>query len=614
MAAPLSPSLLIVTAREPDAQALRAILASAGFGIRCAYSGNAALRMFRDGAPDIVLLDQGIPEVPAADLCRALRSDPDAVVSILLLCSSGSPEESGELQACVDDVLALPPRSAEVLARVRMAAERNGLRRQAREDARRIRELEQAREELTQLVARDMKAPLAGLADLLEMADRGSVQHFKSEASQYLNEALDATETLEEMVSFLADVRRMQGGGLAVNRRRCDLAAMMRTLAELLGESATAAGVAVEVKGDPLVIACDERLASRALRHVLRSAILGSERGGSVRISVERDSAGARIQVSVAGKPGEGGEKAAEARRAGAALRTMGLGMTFCRLVMEAHGGAFLVEPGKHPVWTIRFPEATETAVSGGQPAPAEPEEMRQKSRRYLGRGPVMHGMRGGARTGLRTTRYQFTVAVAIMSAIPLLAFGYLVAQGILGNPMRQESILLLSVWSVALVLLGILLLRRHVVEVGRLRRYLELMANGGVPEGGVRTSTEDFLAMAKALGTVMEHADEKVRAMEEQSRSRLQTEQQRVMVETVGAACHHLGQPATVIGVYLDLMKKKEMSPEMQRLIDECQLAAADVSGILHRLQGVARYETEPYLPSLNGDSKRSDERILKI
>jgi len=222
--------------------------------------------------------------------------------------------------------------------------------------------------------------------------------------------------------------------------------------------------------------------------------------------------------------------------------------------------------------------------------------------------------MRGGARTGLRTTRYQFTVAVAIMSAIPLLAFYYLVAQGILGNPMRQESILLLSVWSVALVLLGILLLRRHVVEVGRLRRYLELMANGGVPEGGVRTSTEDFLAMAKALGTVMEHADEKVRAMEEQSRSRLQTEQQRVMVETMGAACHHLGQPATVIGVYLDLMKKKEMSPEMQRLIDECQLAAADVSGILHRLQGVARYETEPYLPSLSGDSKRSDERILKI
>jgi hypothetical protein len=48
--------------------------------------------------------------------------------------------------------------------------------------------------------------------------------------------------------------------------------------------------------------------------------------------------------------------------------------------------------------------------------------------------------------------------------------------------------------------------------------------------------------------------------------------------------------------------------------LIAECQLAASDVAGILHRLQSVAHYQTEPYLLTSQLDVKRSDERILKI
>ena len=73
--------------------------------------------------------------------------------------------------------------------------------------------------------------------------------------------------------------------------------------------------------------------------------------------------------------------------------------------------------------------------------------------------------------------------------------------------------------------------------------------------------------------------------------------ERRRVMIESLGAACHNLGQPMTVIQSCLDLMKTKERSPEMQGMIDTCLVAAAKVADVLHRLQNVTNYHTEPYL-----------------
>ncbi len=622
------PWILLVTAREGETATLRALLAAEGIECRHAASGGEALRMVRGALPEAVLLDESLPEIPAADICRAVRSDPGAIVGVLLLRSAGcEPGIPSALAECVDDMLALPADAGLVRMRIRNLMQNNRLRRKAREDAARIRELEQTRDELTQLIARDMKAPLMGLADLLEMADRDSVKHFRSEASQYLNEALDATETLEEMVSFLNDVRRMLSGELKPVRTRCDLAAVVRRVADLLAENAAAAGVTLAVEGGPAWLACDERLMERTLRHVLRSAILQCRRGGRVVAAVSETDTVTRIEVQCPACREAPGESEPGAQTAHAGAQATGLGMTFCRLVLESHGGTLAMESMEGRAgWVLNLEG---DAVTGGMAGPTVDVEAAagpdpslppvsatplQRSRRYIGKTPVAAAGEASKPFALQTTRYQFSIAIAIMSAIPLLSFGYLFAQSALEQPIKQESLALILGSSVVLVLLGIVLLFRHVIEVGRLRRYFELMAKGGLPGGGVQATSEDFTAIARALGNVIERADNKVRAIEEEVRSRLQTEQQRVMVETVGAACHHLGQPATVIGVYLDLMKKKEVSPEMQRLISECQLAAADVSGILHRLQGVARYETEPYLAARKPGTHRSDERILKI
>ncbi len=92
------------------------------------------------------------------------------------------------------------------------------------------------------------------------------------------------------------------------------------------------------------------------------------------------------------------------------------------------------------------------------------------------------------------------------------------------------------------------------------------------------------------------------------------QAEQHRVMLESLGAACHHLGQPATVILANLGIMERKAetASPILQELIKVSIQAAETLAEVLHKLNTVNEYRTTQYLER---DGEDTDEnRILDI
>jgi PAS domain S-box-containing protein len=94
------------------------------------------------------------------------------------------------------------------------------------------------------------------------------------------------------------------------------------------------------------------------------------------------------------------------------------------------------------------------------------------------------------------------------------------------------------------------------------------------------------------------------------------QAERQQVMVESLGTACHHLGQPATVIVASLDVLsklaaiKKSEMAVD---LLSSSMEAAETLRTMLHDLNGMTEYKTRPYLES-QGGSEVGDARILDL
>jgi len=470
-----------------------------------------------------------------------------------------------------------------------------------KEDAVQGRQLEETRAKLSQLIVRDMKTPLTGLANLLEMVDRDSLKQFKEDASGYVNEALGATETLEESVEFLMGVRKLMAGEEGFDKQPCDLLELARNVSETVAEGALASEVSLTVDGDSATLLCDKPKVTRVLRHVIRLALKGKPRKNEVKVRVARVSGRILLTVDSTG----GG--------LGAVHDADVLGHTYCRLVAEGHGGKFGIKrsSGSPERWWLSLPEAGEivTVPVAVDTATADGPE---RSHRY----PDGASRRLGKNRSLvkQGTRQQFGVAVALMTVIPLLAFTYVLGDAIASRSLNLETVYFLLPSVGALVAMGVMLLARHTIEVNQLRTYLELMSRGELPTTGVGDSNDDFAAIKRSLGMVIKQGDEKIKKIEARAVALVKAEQQRVMAETVGAACHHLGQPATVIRVYLDLMKRAETSPEMQSMIQECQLATEDVVTVLQRLQDVGTYETEPYLSNHEEQVGLMDERILKI
>ena len=103
---------------EDIAQALQRSLRMEGYEVRTAADGQAALEQGRAFAPDLVILDLGLPKIDGIEVARSLRADDD--VPILILTARDALESRVEgLDAGADDYLAKPFQTEELIARLR---------------------------------------------------------------------------------------------------------------------------------------------------------------------------------------------------------------------------------------------------------------------------------------------------------------------------------------------------------------------------------------------------------------------------------------------------------------------------------------------------------------
>jgi PAS domain S-box-containing protein len=79
------------------------------------------------------------------------------------------------------------------------------------------------------------------------------------------------------------------------------------------------------------------------------------------------------------------------------------------------------------------------------------------------------------------------------------------------------------------------------------------------------------------------------------------EAERHRVMLESLGAVCHHVGQPATVLMGNLELMRQgmADADPELRRLLDSSIESMCRLGEVLAKLQNVDQYRTSRYLDS---------------
>jgi putative two-component system response regulator len=101
-------------------ECLDLLLADHGYAVECITDPRVALQIIRNGAAQIVLCDQSMPEMDGLDFCRALRTErlPSYIYCIMISAHSSQEQRLSALAAGADDFLAKPFDARELLHRI----------------------------------------------------------------------------------------------------------------------------------------------------------------------------------------------------------------------------------------------------------------------------------------------------------------------------------------------------------------------------------------------------------------------------------------------------------------------------------------------------------------
>ncbi|HVO26537.1 MAG TPA: histidine kinase N-terminal 7TM domain-containing protein [Candidatus Margulisiibacteriota bacterium] len=217
--------------------------------------------------------------------------------------------------------------------------------------------LDELRDDLTHALVHDLRNPLASIKGALEAAaEEAPVQQ------EMLQIARANAQRMLGLVDSILDVSRLEGGQLPLERRRVHLAALVAEAVQLQHPLAAEKQLRLEseVPQDLPVLFVDARLIVRVLHNLIDNAIKFTPNGGAIHISAQLAPSQRQLAVSV-GDTGPGiapslrprvFQKFVAGREAG---HGSGLGLAFCRLAVEAHGGRIGMEGDTTCGTTITF-------------------------------------------------------------------------------------------------------------------------------------------------------------------------------------------------------------------------------------------------------------------
>ena len=269
-------------------------------------------------------------------------------------------------------------RSEEAILQAKQAAEfaneeKSTLLIQLNENFQKLKSLESLRDNLTHMIVHDMRNPLQVIlsgAQILEMFNEPTMNE-RSQAK--IKDILRQTRLLATMVDSLLDVSRLEAGMFPLDKKVCDLVLLGKKAVEEIVPLAANVQIIFEEPGYESFVECDHDIIKRVVVNLLSNAIKFSAKGDKIYVVFSRDDLFARLMIADSG-PGiapEYHDKIFEKfwqvdSNKYKQMHSSGLGLTFCKLAIEAHGGTIGVESalGKGTKFLFQIPVAALPSVA----------------------------------------------------------------------------------------------------------------------------------------------------------------------------------------------------------------------------------------------------------
>ena len=215
-------------------------------------------------------------------------------------------------------------------------------------------ELERVRKETSDLIVHDLRNPLGIIYGAINMLEVVLPEDVLAENRELIDLATSACERMQRLVDSLLDVAKLETGEMTIELRHADLQPIIEEVVQLQSVSARPHNVTIrtEIADDLPPLLMDVEKIERVLANLLDNALKYSPPDGTITVRAEHTPQAVVVSVIDQG-PGipEGQrerifERFTQVEGSKPARRGFGLGLTFCRLTVEAHGGEIWAEEG----------------------------------------------------------------------------------------------------------------------------------------------------------------------------------------------------------------------------------------------------------------------------
>jgi signal transduction histidine kinase len=213
-------------------------------------------------------------------------------------------------------------------------------------------EAERLRQDLTNMMVHDLRSPLTSVITSIDMIFRGTAGEATQIQRDILSIAYASTQHLLDMVNLLLDISRLESGQMPLDCAPVELLPLVdRAIARMtIIAHKHSVKINVEASAEDLRVMADRDLILRVLQNLLDNALKFSPKGEQVLLRAERAETAGFVRVAVRDfgmgiKPHDMVKIFTKFGQAGNRRSSgSGLGLTFCKLVVEAHGGTIGVE------------------------------------------------------------------------------------------------------------------------------------------------------------------------------------------------------------------------------------------------------------------------------
>lgn len=360
--APSIPLVLIIDDESVIRDGCRQALEKSGYAVLLAGDGNEGIKIAREAKPDIALIDLKMPGISGMELIEILSRDVPDMVLVMITGYATIVSAVEAIQKGTYDYLPKPFSPDQLRAVVRRAVEHRNL----KIETRRLREEKERMEKsFITFVSHEMRSPLVVIRQYIEALKAVAGERLDPEMMGIIDRCGARLNALETLVEHWLDISRIGEGSFVWKKEPLNLL-------ELIGRSVEetaplckekALSVKTDLPNELPEILGDQESLLRVLTNLIGNAVKYTQEKGVITLSAASDDYYVTVRISDTGSGIPADKlpfifepfyrvKGKDERQRGS-----GLGLTFCKRIMELHGGEIAAESieGQGTTFHLKF-------------------------------------------------------------------------------------------------------------------------------------------------------------------------------------------------------------------------------------------------------------------